>query len=131
MKLVKNAFVLGLVAVWALMTSHCGLENIPGLNFLPCASEAEAASHQPSDCGDDDACASVESGSYRTEQKQIAAEKLSFSSVSFLLALLSDRPALERNDSEVSMEAIPPEFEHTWQFSFRTALPPRAPSILS
>jgi len=27
--------------------------------------------------------------------------------------------------------AAPPQFSHRWQFSFRTALPPRAPSLIS
>jgi hypothetical protein len=128
-KLAKKTFVLALVALWALMTNHCGLENIPGLKFLACSPQTEAA-HQPSDCGDNDACATVESGIYKSEESQVLAGKASFAPVAFTLVLLSEFAPLEPAASQVSAEP-PPEFVHTWQFSFRTALPPRAPSFLS
>ncbi|MCI0538431.1 MAG: hypothetical protein L0Z50_24760 [Verrucomicrobiales bacterium] len=131
MTLAKKIFVSGLIAFWVLMTSHCGWERIPGLKFLACTPLAEAAPHQPSDCGDDDACATVESGNYKSEEGQVSAPKAPILPVAFALALLSDLAALEPPASEISPEATPPELAHVWQFSFRTALPPRAPSFIS
>jgi hypothetical protein len=131
-KLVKKTFVLALVAFWALVTNHCALEDIPGLGFLACATQvSEDVPHQPSGCGDDDACADVESGFYKSEESQVSAGKASVAPVAFVLALLSDLSALEPTASQISAEATPPELAHTWHFSFRTALPPRAPSFLS
>ena len=52
-------------ALWPLMASHCLLESLPSLSFLECVSDS------PSEAGcDDDACSTVESGYYKTEDNQ-------------------------------------------------------------
>ena len=130
MKLAKNIFAVGMVAFWALMTNHCALEMIPSLSFLACSPQTEAARHLPDDCGDEgDACATVESGNYKSEESQVSAGEAPVANA-FVLALLSDL-ARESLVSRPAPEIIPPEFAHVWQFTFRTALPPRAPSFLS
>ena len=114
------------------MTNHCAIELIPGLKFLACTPESAAAPHQPSDCDDsNDACATIEGGLYKSEQSQVSAGKVSFAPLTFVLALLSDLGAPTRTSSQASPEASPPELAHTWQFTSRTALPPRAPSFIS
>lgn len=120
-----------MVAFWALMTNHCALEMIPSLSFLACSPQTEAARHVPDDCGDEgDACATVESGNYKSEESQVSAGKAPLANA-FMLALLSELTALESLVGRASPEVIPPELAHVWQFSFRTALPPRAPSFIS
>ena len=131
MKLVKNIFVLGLVAFWAVMTSHCDLENIPGLSFLACEPEIESAAHQSSDCGDKDTCATVESGLYKSEEKPILVAKPAVLLATFALLELSDLDLRESSAGVRLAEVAPPGFARIWQFSFRTALPPRAPSALA
>lgn len=132
MKLAKKIFGWALVAVWALVSNHCPLEAISGLEFLACSPESATSPHQPSDCGDEkDACATVEAGLYKTEESQISAGKVSFAAVKFILALLSDAGAPTRTSSQALPEESPPELAHTWQFTSRTALPPRAPSFIS
>lgn len=123
--------MLGFVVFWAMITSHCGLENIPGLSFLACASESASASHQPSDCGDDDSCATVESGHYKTEDSDLALGKTPFVTVALVSALLSNLDTIEPVSILVPKELAPPELARSWQFSSRTALPPRAPSFIS
>lgn len=51
---------------------------------------------------------------------------------SFLLAFIApgEAPLVLRNGPDPPGVA-PPELLHTWQFSFRTSLPPRAPSVIS
>ena len=72
MKLAKNIFAVGMVAFWALMTNHCALEMIPSLSFLACSPQTEAARHLPDDCGDEgDACATIESGNYKSKESQL------------------------------------------------------------
>lgn len=130
-KLAKKTFALAFLAFWALMTNHCALEFVPGFDLFACSPQEEATPHQPTDCGDEDACATIESGLYKSEQSHLSAGKAPVVSVAFALALLSPPAALERAASQVSPEATPPELAHTWHFSFRTALPPRAPSLVS
>ena len=131
MKIAKKIVALGMIAFWALMSNHCALEMVPGLSFLACSPQTEAARHLPDDCGDEgDACATVESGNYRSEESLVSAGKAPMANA-FVLALLSDLPDLESLASRPSLEIVPPELARVWQFSFRTALPPRAPSRLS
>lgn len=130
-KLVRNTFVFGFVFFWAMITSHCGLENIPGFSFLACESEVASSSHQPSDCGDSDSCDTVESGHYKTEDSQQAAGKAPFLTKAFVLVELSNLDAIEPATVSIVQELAPPELSPSWQFHSRTALPPRAPSLLS
>jgi hypothetical protein len=123
---------LGIVAFWALMTHHCGLEAISGLEFLACAPESEATPHQPADCGDEsDSCATVESGHYRVEEGQITAAKPPITGVALAFAILSDLALVESSARRISPEPSPPELARVWQFCFRAALPVRAPSSAS
>lgn len=124
--------MLAVVAFWALMANHCGLELIPGLDFLACSPQAEASPHQPSNCGDDsDACATVESGLYKSEQSEFSVGKAFLPVVALAVALLSQTDAPESSAGQFLSQGSPPELLKTWQFSFRTALPVRAPSIVS
>lgn len=131
MKLVKNTFVLGFVVFWSMITSHCGLESIPGLSFLACKSEAATSSHQPSDCGDSDNCDTVESGHYKTQDSHLALGKAPLLTKAPILAVLLNLETIAPAIISARQELAPPELSPSWQFQFRTALPPRAPSILS
>ena len=129
-KLAKKLFVLGMVAFWALVTNHCKLENLHGLEFLACDAPVEATPHQPLDCGANDACGAVEKGLYKTEENQVSAQKTSVN-VASVLYTLSDFIPHGQVRKMVSLVGSPPELASTWQFSFRAALPPRAPSLLA
>jgi len=108
---------------------HCRLETIPGLEFLACDSDSNPGGRQNSDC-DETGCCAAERTQYKTEQY-----RPSLPSPEFLLLSFVPLPDLENDlSAEVGREAFtlaPPELPKCWQFVFRTASPPRAPSFLS
>jgi hypothetical protein len=126
----RTLLTLLLVALWPLVTSHCNLEPFAGLEFLSCAeAPANAAPHQENGC-ETDSCASVESGSYKTEDGRQVVPAPSLIPSAFLTAILLEatQPVASQN---IAPHFTPPELPKVWQFSFRTALPPRAPSFVS
>jgi len=118
-----------LVALWPLATSHCSLEQLPGFEFLACADEAAATAHQEDAC-ETDGCASVESGFYKIEDGSQVVPTPSMIPSAFLTAILLEaaRPVTA---SKLFFDLTPPALPKVWQFSYRTALPPRAPSFVS
>jgi hypothetical protein len=123
-----KAIALLMVAFWGLVTVHCSLEQLPGFEFLSCCEHPGTAPHQDNDCKQD-GCSVVESGFYRADEHlSIVPEPL------LLLAVLL--PVFEPEvRSEVPITATvactPSELSQVWQFSFRTALLPRAPSFMA
>lgn len=115
--------------LWLPLSAHCQLESIPGLEFLACPSPNASSGNPNSHCDDSDCC-SAERSQYKAEQLRLtlpAPDLLPVLSTP-LLTLANTLPA------EVSMgilTAAPPEFPQSWQFIFRTASPPRAPSFAS
>jgi len=121
LKRLLQIFGLVLAVVWLPITSHCAWENLPGLPFFQCAT----GTPQDSDC-EDDWCAQLETATYKVADTSTVVPVLS-------LALSFQVPSMERLPAEQSspVTAAPPEVPAGWQFSFRTALPPRAPSLVS
>ena len=117
-----------LALLWVPLASHCDLEHLPGLESLACCDHADAAPHQDDDC-QTDVCASVESGNYKTEEHAVSAP-LPALLAAVLAPLLTAVPenAYVTVDSTTS---VPIELPQVWQFAFRTAAPPRAPSFVS
>ena len=116
-----------LALAWVPLTSHCRLEAIPGLEFLRCSTDAENSTE--GDPCKDGGCCSVESAKYQSRQQHVA--------LVVLAAILSEHnfAVVEHClPSEVSLGILtsaPPELPSSWQFTLRTALPVRAPSLLS
>lgn len=147
--MIKTALVSLLALAWVLISSHCRIEALPGLGFLSCASEVYAAGLTPTDshnqerhsndgneCGDpctEKGCCSIESAKFHApRQHDVAPVAL----VALLGIMASDRfgPLALSIPAEVSgglRTAAPPEIPSSWQFSLRTALPVRAPSLAS
>jgi len=122
--------VLALVALWLPVSVHCQLEQLPGLEFLSCCDhEDTTAPHQDDDC-EGDACAVVESGLYKIEERQatLPAPDLEAFDVA---ALLSAPDLTSAGAGYPVCGTAPPELLKSWQFSLRTALAPRAPSLVS
>lgn len=112
--------------LWAPITWHCHLETLPALDFLACCAHEETQPHQDADCASD-GCAVVESGDYKTSEQQL------FVSPPLAIAPPGGEPAKQVPDAasqRIAMKPPPPQFR-TWQFTFRTALPVRAPSFVS
>ncbi len=123
----KTIVAVVLLALWVPITSHCLLERVSGLPFLACASDDATKGN----CDDDaDGCQTVESASYRTEDSQPVVADFTFAIALLAPAVSFASPPLK--DSAVALFAEPPsDLPSAWQFTFRTALPPRAPSFAS
>jgi hypothetical protein len=128
-KSLRTWLTLLLVVLWPLVTSHCDLERLPGLEFLACADAPAAEPHQDNNC-ETDSCASVESGLYKTEDGCPPVPAPSSAPSPLLTAALLEtaQPAAA---SSLFSDPAPPELPKVWQFTFRTAAPPRAPSFVS
>jgi hypothetical protein len=117
-----------MAVAWPLVAAHCSLGNLPSLGFFACAEDRCCEPQPESDC-QSDACAVVESGFYKLEIVRLCVPAPPM----FVLGLIETR--LEISDSitacRVVPDSSPPELSRLWQFSHRTALPPRAPSFVS
>ena len=128
MRFVKTVLILLLTLLWAAASNHCKLEQVPGLSFLACTDHAEETPQQDRGC-DTDGC-SFEVQLYKTEtaQASMPAPVLLFT---FFLSPLFDELVAPSTTSHILPDAAPVVLTRVWQFSYRTALPPRAPSLLS
>ena len=126
---IKRVMVVTLVALWALASNHCRLELISGLSFMACSQQDDCAGQQDKDC-ETDGCATVENQLYKAEttQQSMPAPVLLFA---FFLTPLLDDLSIPKAIGHVLPDAAPTELARVWQFSHRTALSPRAPSLLS
>jgi hypothetical protein len=128
-KWLKTVVVFGFLVFWLVASNHCRLELIPGLGFVACCEEGNSTPLQDKEC-ETDGCAAVESGFYKMEDGQPSVSAPPLVAVTSLLPRLSLQiPSAPR--SHIDLESVPLELRVTWQFSFRTAAPPRAPSLVS
>lgn len=118
-----------LLALWVPVTMHCALETVPGFSFLQwCCSQDEAPQPQH-DCSQD-SCSAVESGFYKIEDNPTITPGLAL-----LLAFAEwdwvAEPPTDTTSAFLPASLTPPELPRFWQFSYRTALLPRAPSLVA
>ena len=128
----KTILVMAVLAFWLPATNHCRLELIPGLEFLDCCNHSEdgQASNQHENECENDLCAQVEDGLYKAESTHIQVQAPPISLPGIVLPLIEQIPA-PLLPSRLLPETSPPELPKTWQFSFRAAAPPRAPTLVS
>jgi hypothetical protein len=120
---------LWLLVLWVPATCHCQLETVLGGDWLACVSDFGQASHQEKDCGAD-GCSVVESGHFFVPAKEPVRAPLAPLVLTIVLADASPT-GLPGWQAVGIPDDIPPELPKTWQFSSRTALPPRAPTLPS
>lgn len=129
MRLVKTVLIVLLALVWAAASNHCKLEQIPGLEFLSCCVHEDTGPHEDDDCATD-GCATFENQLYKTETARVSVAAPVLLFTAFLSPLWVElSPPVPVN--HVPPDAAPTVLPRVWQFSYRTALPPRAPSLLS
>jgi hypothetical protein len=128
-KPIRIMLTLALVALWPLAVSHCDLEQLPGFKFLACVEGDSGAPHQQNDC-ETDSCAVVETASYKPESGRLVVPTPPGTLSLFLTAILLESacPAVEIS---VSLKDDSSSLPTSWQFFLRTALPIRAPSLVS
>ncbi|MGI8965484.1 MAG: hypothetical protein ACR2H1_05265 [Limisphaerales bacterium] len=125
MSCVYRIIALLMLALWLPVTGHCTLETIKGLEFLSCPSDTSSDSH----C-ENDGCQSIESATYKVQDNHADfAVAISFLGC-FVFQTAWTEPSVE-TFSVSSLTLNSPELPKTWQFILRTALSPRAPSLVS
>ena len=128
MQRLKNILFVLAAILWLPLSAHCQLEKFPGLAFLACASDSDSPGKN-SDCGDTGCCA-VEKSQYKPNQIRITIPTPDL--LPLVTAALPDiAGTLTDEISAAAFAALPPELPKCWQFVFRTAAPPRAPSFAS
>lgn len=126
---------MAVLVLWVLAANHCRLEFVTGSAFLACCDHDPAglpAGHHDGDC-EGDACAVVEEGLYKTESSQVALVKPMLAGLVFVLpsTLACATPAHTVRTAQTLTASPPREQGSPWQFTSRTALSPRAPSVAS
>ena len=118
-----------LVPFWVLVTSHCKLEALTGLEILVTCCDGESATASGSSCGDE-VCDTVEFGSYKIQDNPILLD-LPVAIILMEQCWLSANSIEELEPDLVADVESPPELEPCWQFITRAAALVRAPSITS
>ena len=124
----RNTLFLLAAILWVPLSAHCQLENIPGLEFLACPSDSESAGGE-SDCGDTGCCL-AEKSHYKSDQIRVTIPSPNLLPLS-PVALADIAATLSDEISAAAFADAPPELPNSWQFVFRTASSPRAPSLAS
>jgi hypothetical protein len=127
--ILKTMLVVLLALLWVPIASHCALESagwLPG--FLGCAAECPADGTGSGNDGD--ACQSIEFAGYKpaNDRLEIIVQVVP-TVVADLVESLESLASIQEISRPSTVAA--PEDPVTWQFTFRTALPPRAPSFAS
>ena len=122
----RNIFFALAAFIWLPVSAHCQLETVPGLEFLRCASDAQNSNGHCTDTG----CCSAEKSQYKAEQLRLTLPSPDLLPIS-LVPLLTPANSLPDEVSLGILTAAPPQLLKSWQFTSRTALPVRAPSIAS
>jgi len=109
-------------------TGHCLLEQagwFPSAGAC-CEQTASATGSQDSSCTE--GCCPIENADYFSPNKDRTSVMI-VAVPAYVMVLALD--ILPRQSPPVSPESSPPELLKVWQFAYRTALPPRAPSFVS
>lgn len=130
-KWLRTMAAVVLAVLWLPVSVHCQLEQVPLLDFLSCCLHEQSSPHQDNDC-EADACAVIEAGLYKSEERRspLLEPVLVSPHLASLLTDVLPRPL-------VGGAVLPPEasklsgLSGSWQFTSRAALPPRAPSLAS
>jgi hypothetical protein len=129
MNRLKTLVSLMVLALWATCTLRCEMEVLASSAPVSCCDEAgeesDQAPAQPQHC----ICSFVQSGGFIVEKSNVP--------IPLPNDALFTSTALPKADVTLSALApaeltfSPPELRTSWQFSFRAALSPRAPSFVS
>ena len=125
----KTIVSLMVLALWATCTLRCELEVLAGSAAMSCCDEAGEESNQAPAQLQHCICSFVQSGGFIVERSNVP------------IPLPSDALFIPTAPPQagVSLSALapadlifsPPELAKSWQFSYRAAAPPRAPSFVS
>ena len=118
-----------LLALWLPATSHCLLEDAGWIHHSDCCDSGDDADGPGHDAAD--GVCQIEKAAFHLPKFQRVFVKTLPDFLWYPLALNDLHRAETVPPDILSRAAPPPALRATWQFSFRTALPPRAPSFVS
>lgn len=117
-----------LAVMWMPLAAHCQLESLTGLAVLRCAAAEAGETPGDSHC-ESGFCCSWESGDYRLPELQPPVGASILAEMPQVLVVAEEELSLSGGGGIRSVAT--PEPPRPWQFSLRTALPPRAPSFVA
>jgi hypothetical protein len=117
------------LAVWAACTAHCAIESLSASAEPACCDEDGGPSHQAPAAPGQCVCSAIQAGGYVSQDGALAIP-LPVDCV-VLLAVVPKPVDLATWSGSVEPASSPPGMSESWQFSFRAALPVRAPSLIS
>jgi hypothetical protein len=128
MRSVSNLLLVLVACAWLPLTTHCRLESAFDLRTVSCASD-DACHGESHGAESNNLCCALEKSHYRSDASRL---KLSPPDSSVILhSILATPHEAPAPVCAVDSVAGPQELRTSWQFSFRTALPVRAPSLAS
>lgn len=129
MQPLKTIVTVLVLAVWAACTAHCAIENLSGAAGVPCCKDdggrSDQTPHAPGHC----VCSAIQAGGYVSQDSSLSIPLPLDGAVLFVVA--PQQVDLRTQPVDVDPAASPPGALAPWQFSFRAALPARAPSSIS
>ena len=127
-KWLHTVVAMVLLALWLSATMCCALERAGVPPFAQCCVDDTTDAAPQAPCTDK-GCCQLERATYKIEQASVRLVALPVFVLDALVTPLVDD---QNSPSVLGVPVlVPPDLPVTWQFSFRTALPPRAPSIAS
>jgi hypothetical protein len=120
-----------LLAFWLVATQHCGLESAGLFAAHENSSESKGCCSSSDGCASD-GCETVEEGAYRLDGAGLAVTSPQLSACLWSATWNLNIPVRELR-ADVSWRGHyerPLDWVATWQFVQRTALSPRAPSLI-
>ncbi len=118
-----------LLALWLPATSHALLEQV-GWIHTPHTDEEGAPDTDNDHDAADGFCHVASTGVHVPQPELSGGQSFALSGFWLTFAALFEASLALPNGPDPP-GAAPPELSHTWQFSFRASLPPRAPSMIS
>lgn len=127
-KRLKTVLSLIVLALWSACTINCEIVNLTAAEMSPCCDEQGGKQQQTPAQSDHCVCSWVKSGGYIAEKTAVPLP-LPVSLPIFTLPTYLEAPMPDVHAGVFAFS--PPELLTSWQFSFRAALSPRAPSFVS
>lgn len=118
-----------LAFIYPLAAGYCLFEKIELVEAVDCCAETASHDHEEqAPCGGY-GCCPIEYAVYSSFDSGITDLPTPPADVVFLTVVLLTELPVEVPVAQ--LERSPPDIPKSWQFAFRTALPPRAPSLIS
>ncbi len=125
----RNIYFALAAFLWLPASAHCQMETLPGLEFLQCSMDAQSPGDDNKGCNDCGCCA-MEKSQYWASFTGLNAPAPGLFTIFFALRLESFQPLPAKVGAGFPTTA-PPGLLPSRHFLSRTALPVRAPSLVS